>query len=274
MEVYLIIKRNYNKSNTSLGKDKIVWIGNKAVILGKDLYNYLFSNLYVNTITKKNINKMVDIQDIVLKKEKVIYNHRGFVEGINITNNNDINLSYFSTATSKEIHDIDLDLQGKDLENLVNINVDFKIPTLNMPNNIAIKIETGFDLRFKGMTKIPVIKNIKIEEKNIVKLPKGLNKEMQERSDKVMEIYGMKNYEFFSKEGKLYGLHKDNIYREGELILGCDIKKLKPVNLEEYLKICKEIANNSELDKYIQLDMKTKEMFENNYKILSDLKKD
>jgi hypothetical protein len=36
----------------------------------------------------------------------------------------------------------------------------------------------------------------------------------------------------------------------------------------------KEIANNPQLDKYINIDSKTKEMFEKTWKIYQDLKKD
>jgi hypothetical protein len=50
--------------------------------------------------------------------------------------------------------------------------------------------------------------------------------------------------------------------------------KAKPVTLGDYAKISKEIANNPEVDKFINIDSQTKEMYEKNYKILKDLKKD
>jgi hypothetical protein len=53
-----------------------------------------------------------------------------------------------------------------------------------------------------------------------------------------------------------------------------NMAKAKPVTLKDYAKISKEIANNPEVNKFINIDSKTKEIYEQNYKILKDLKKD
>jgi hypothetical protein len=52
------------------------------------------------------------------------------------------------------------------------------------------------------------------------------------------------------------------------------MSKAKPVTLGDYAKMSMEIANNPEVDKFINIDSKAKEIYEKNYKILKDLKKD
>jgi hypothetical protein len=44
-------------------------------------------------------------------------------------------------------------------------------------------------------------------------------------------------------------------------------EKARPVTLGDYAKMSKEIANNQSLNEYMCIDIKTKEMYENNYKI-------
>jgi hypothetical protein len=72
----------------------------------------------------------------------------------------------------------------------------------------------------------------------------------------------------------IYGTHKDDIYKIENIIMHVNTSKIKPVTLKDYAKISKEIANNPELNKFINIDMQTKEIFEKNYKILKDMKKD
>jgi hypothetical protein len=69
-------------------------------------------------------------------------------------------------------------------------------------------------------------------------------------------------------------VHKEDIYRVGGLIMHVNMKKAKPVTLCDYAKMSKEIVNNPEVNKFINIDPKTKEIYEQNYKILKDLKKD
>jgi hypothetical protein len=46
------------------------------------------------------------------------------------------------------------------------------------------------------------------------------------------------------------------------MIVYVNTLKARQVTFSEYAKMSKEIANNPQLDKYINIDSKTKEMFE------------
>lgn len=65
----------------------------------------------------------------------------------------------------------------------------------------------------------------------------------------------------------MYGVHKEKIQKIEGIIVNVDLKEAKPVTLGDYALISKEIANNSKLNEYINIDVETKELFENNYKI-------
>jgi hypothetical protein len=201
-----VIKRYYIKSNYIFGKDKIseiVKIGNNLIPLSKELYEIGRTKLikiYDNTITKNNVSKEIKIQNkllnsqfkkniIMFEQKMVAYDHRGIVKGIKINKDESIDLTYFETITNKSIHQINLNLSKEELVFLP--PKDYIIPTISMPDNKPVSLE-NFNMNYKGIIKTPVINNkiLKLEEKNVIKIPNGLGKELQERTEGFMEIIG------------------------------------------------------------------------------------
>jgi hypothetical protein len=201
-----IIKRNYKKSNYSLVKiTGIITVADKVVIVPMKLAGIVgqnFVEIYRDAITKNNISKEIKIQNnlsnsqfkndfklVEEEKNAVLYDHRVLVNGVKVNEDGSVNLIYFETVTSKGNHEINLNL-SKEEANLLK-NEKFIIPTISMPENKTIKIE-DFSMIYKSAIKKPLTNDhgIKLDEKNVIKMPKGLDKELQERTDGFMEVVG------------------------------------------------------------------------------------
>ena len=289
-----VIKRYYTKSSYSFVKEKISTvfkIGEQFVPFSKQLYESIgqnFHHFFADTITKNNVSKELKIQSkltnsqveksINLEGQNVVpYDHRGFVKGVKINEDETVDLTYFDTITTKANHKINLELSNEEkfLLGFEKGEPVFIIPTQSMPGNKLIQIgEVSISNKGFVTTSIIKTKKIQLDENNVLFLPKNFSKELKERAEGFMETIGWKGYEFFYKEANIYGVHKDDIYRVGGIIMHVNMAKAKPVILRDYAQISKEIANNPEVNKFINIDPKTKEMYEQNYKILKDIKKD
>jgi hypothetical protein len=205
-----VIKRYYYQSNSGLGKEKfidLVKAGGEKILTMPKLINKVandYVNMFSNTITTTNISNIIkkilnmsskNVKNIITNngQEKVPYDHRGIADGLKINENNEVILTVFSSVTSKSNHKIDLDLSPK--ENIFVkkyiTEIKFGLPTISMPENKTIILENNFSMQYKGMIKTPVIdKGIMIGNKNTIKMPEGLGKELQERNKGAMEAIG------------------------------------------------------------------------------------
>lgn len=272
------IKRFFNASYIVLGKDKVVSVFvkvlNKVVEVPENLINMMEKPF----ITNENFDKMIRndnhlsdkglkqfLKNSPVKQKSVEYNHRVLVEG----SNENGNISEFSTITSKSIHGINID----------NLNISNKeiltiLPTIQAPEKI--ELVNGFKIEYNSLVKHKSQFNVLLENNisNLNEVSQSFSINIKLSKERVMEQIGWKDYEFFQENGQLFGVHKDNIMRIGNFIFNIDMTKKKPVMFEDYGKICNQIANNPELDKFINLDPNIKEVFEKNYKIYIDSKKD
>ena len=283
------IKRYYSKSNINLVK--IVVNSTRIVNAVKDSITFIpkwISDTYNNTVTKGNVFNLLKKQKNTTnsKTENILnsggelriseYHHRGIVKGVEV-NKDDVNLTYFDPLTSKETHKIDLNISDE-LQKLLD-EKGFKsiIATLNMSkDNKSVNLEENFSFYYKSAITKSVIdtKKIKLDEKNVIKMQKGLGIYLQERTDEFMAVIGWKDYEFLNVSNSIYVVHKDDIYRQGGIILHINMAKAKPITLSDYAKISNKIANNYEVNKFINIDSATKEIFDKNYKILMEKYKD
>ena len=142
-------------------------------------------------------------------------------------------------------------------------------------NNDGIKVMNNFSIKNMSIEKKIMPLAIEIKQNDVIEMPKGLGQTIREKKERMMEKLGWKDYEFFqNNKGQLFGVYKKDIEKIGNVIVQVKFEKARPVTLEDYAKMSKEIANNPALNEYMSIDTKTKEMYENNYKIWSDLKKD
>jgi hypothetical protein len=204
-----IIKRYYYTSNLVLGKDKftnLVKAGEIILTMPKVLIDKVandYVNMFSNTITmanisnvfKKNLNvSSKNFKNILKNKdqEEAAYDHRGVIDGLKINENNEGILTVFSTITSKSNHKIDLDMSPKEKSMIEKEKeIKFELPTISMPENKVIILENNFSMQYKGMIKTPVINGgIMIDNKNTIKMPEGLGKELQEKNKGAMEVIG------------------------------------------------------------------------------------
>jgi len=256
-----IVKKYYRISIFNYVNPLKELMSKNVYITKKTVYNiYKFNNINKSNKVLKN-----NYKDDVCSKG--IY-HYGEINGLRFLNDNLSEINLFTPVTRGDFHEIYLDNIETRKLNDMNLN-DLKVPTLKTKLEI-LNIEENKNLIFpnQSLVKIYIPENLKISINNNdvheIDLKKAMD--IKESKEKVMDILGLKDYEFIDKKKQLYLVPKKDILKQGEIIVNINFENAEKITVEKAIALEEKIAQHKELEHYLNISPQLKETFlKNNY---------